>query len=282
MRTERIAQLELETTSLASDLAALPTLAWSRAYSHYICGGPWLSCMLWTSDGGTGDGVLTHYQGKASASWTEQALKLPAVRRLVERNFHLKQLKFVRLAILQPGSVIIPHRDLLELEAPLHRIHVPLVTDEHCLFTERNIVYRMRRGEVWFMDASDVHSVACFSSRDRVHLILDFDGDASASEFMSMPWTPGDGIPADCVVDRPRILASERAALLGLASILDERNHLKIVELVIHQHYRSDGGADFIWTTLLDIAARAPNARAAGLLRDAHRYFLMERSEVAA
>lgn len=277
MRTQRIAQLELEAERLALDLGLLPALELSTAYSHYICGGPWLSCMLWTIDGAAGDGELIHYQGAARPDWTPHAQRLPAVRRLIEHNFHLGKLKFARLAILLPGSVIIPHRDLLELDTPLHRLHVPLATDENSLFTERNIVYRMRRGEVWFMDASDVHSVACFSAQNRVHLILDFGDDAAVGEIMSIPHEAGDGIPSDCVVERPAIKPSERQALQGLSQILNERNYLKVVELVIHQHYRSNGGPNFVWSTLLDIAGSAPNQAAAELVREAHRYFLLER-----
>lgn len=279
MRTQRIARLALDTDQIGRDMELLPRLELSTAYSDYLCGGPWLSCVLWSVGAATGDGFLTHYEKSAVASWTPQVERLPAVRELVERNFHTRKLKFARLAMMLPGSVIIPHRDLLELDKPLHRLHVPLITDDNSFFSERNIVFRMRVGELWFLDASDVHSAACFSDRPRVHLILDFMDDACAEDIVSVPYAlNGGGIDDDCIVQRPALTAAERSALHALSELLDERNHRKIVELVIHQHYRADGGDEFTWRTLLDIAQRAPNRRAADLLREMHRYFLLERS----
>lgn len=279
MRTQRIAQIVTQTDRISADLATLEQLELSTAYSNYICGGPWLSCMLWSTDGGAGDGVLTHYDAGAGARWTPHAEALPAVRELIERNFKVAKLKFARLGILRPGSVIIPHRDLLELDAPLHRLHVPLATDENCMFTERNIVYHMRRGDVWFLDASDVHSVACFSERNRVHLILDFGDDARPEDIMCVPFELGAGIAPDCVIQRRPIRAAEREAMLALGEVLDERNYRKILELVIHQHYRADGGENFVWNTVLELAERSRAHEARDKLYEMHRYYLMERSD---
>jgi len=279
MRTQRIAQLDLDHDALERDMACFPTLELSTAYSDYLCGGPWISCMLWSADAATGDGFLTHYGKDRAANWTPQADRLPAVRRLIERNFHLEMLRFVRVAMIQPGSVIIPHRDLLELENPLHRLHVPLVTDQNSYFSERNIVFRMRTGELWFLDASDVHTAACFSERPRIHLILDFMHEARPEQIVATAFRLSDsGIDHSSVVPRPALTEAERSALLGLSALLDERNYRKIVELVVQQHYRRDGGENFVWNTLLEIAAHAPDRRAAELLHELHRYFLLERS----
>jgi len=278
VKTQRIAEIRLVVDELASDLKRLQEMRLSTAYSNYICGGPWLSCMVWALGGETGDGVLTHYEGRGSANWTRQSEQLPAVRALIEASFSTQKLKFARLGMLQPGSVIIPHRDLLELDAPLHRLHIPLQTDENCMFTERNIVYRMRPGEVWFLDASDVHSVACFSTRNRVHLILDFGEDATAEDIFAIKYTlPGD-ISQDCVLRRQPMTQAERQSLLGLSSVLNERNWRTVLDLVIRQHFRCDGGNGFVWETMLEIAANASDRAAAAIVHEMHHYYLMERS----
>ena len=279
MHTQRVALLDLSLDHLKRDIDLLPQLKLSTAYSNYLCGGPWLSYTLWSVDNVSGDGLITQHGKSNNAGWTPDADRLPVIRELIERNFQLQKLQFARLGMILPGSTIIPHRDLLELESDLHRVHVPLVTDERCFFSERSIVYRMGLGELWFLDASEEHSVACFSDRPRIHLILDFRVDASKDEILSFPVSSVTrGIDDDCIIQRPLLTDDQRSALRQLSALLDERNHRKVVELVTHQHFRSDGGIDFVWNTLLDIAERAPDQYAGDLLRQMHRYFLVDRS----
>ena len=277
MKTRRVAKLDLNQADLHDELSVIDRFEWSRAYSSYICGGPWLSCMLWTVSGEAGDGVITHYDHSRGLGLTEYGAQLPYLREIVERHFHLEALQFARLAILKPGSVIIPHKDLLELDAPMHRAHIPLITDDDSYFTEGDAVFNMRFGELWMLDAGDVHSAACLSETDRVHLILDFHGDATLEDITPHASGAPLGPPPDSIVDRASLPSSERAALLGLGEIMDVTNHRDVMRMVIKHHYKRDGGPGFVWSMLLEIADQCPDAHAAERIRALHRYFLTER-----
>lgn len=275
MRTHRLGAVDLELPKIAADLRTFVTLPLSTAYSDYLCGGPWLSCAVWGPPTVT-DGLIEH-AGEAPSGWTAAAEQLPAVRALIQREFQLAKLRFARLAMVSAGSVIIPHRDLLELSAPLHRFHVPLRTDGGSVFAEDRHVFHMAQGELWALDAANVHSVSCSSAEPRIHLILDYADDAGPDEMSRLAPSPSSGIPPAARVDRPPLTPAQQASLSALATVLSLDNHRTIIELVTRQFYASDVGLDFVWATLRDIADRAPDQRGAARLRELEDYFLLRR-----
>ena len=135
MRTHYVGSVSLDEARLAKDLDRCLSLPWSEAYSDYVFGGSWKSCMLWARGGDAGDGVVTNYAYDQSPTFTENAEQLPYLRELVERTADLTRLNFVRLALVA-RSVIIPHRDLLVLSVladdvrNAHRMHIPLATND--------------------------------------------------------------------------------------------------------------------------------------------------------
>ena len=278
MKTQRVGRVELDHTGIERDLAVFALLPLSTAYSNYLCGGPWLSCALWAPNNAAGNGFIDQIQGDDQAGWTPDALQLPAVRRFIESQFQLGKLKFARLAMMNPGSVIIPHRDLLELASPLHRFHVPLRTDRGSLFAEGRHVFHMRQGEIWSLDASDEHSVLCASTMPRIHLILDYRDDAAPDETSYIPPRSDSGIPRDALIVRPPLTPGQRAALAGLAGLLSLDNHRTVIELVARQLYVSDVEIGFVWATLADLAERAADRAATERLRELEQYFRLERS----
>src|SRR5262245_8928730 len=140
-RTRYVTTIRLDADPLTKDLEHTATFRYSEAYSDYLIGGPWKDCVLWAALGGdSGDAV------------------------------DLTRLNFVRLVPIA-STVIIPHRDLLELtDLPengrnAHRVHIPLITNDNGFFSEANTAYRMKEGDIWFLDASQIHSVASFSNQ---------------------------------------------------------------------------------------------------------------------
>lgn len=285
MHTLRFGNIDLDEQRLAKDLSSAAEFEYSYAYSNYICGGPWRSCMLWSVGGDTGSGLVTEYDHDRASSKTPCADEVPYLMEVIEHTFDLTHLNFVRLALLSPGSVIIPHKDLLELnrisdpQRNAHRVHVPLRTDADCYFTQDNIVYRMKAGEIWFFDSSTEHSAACFSGTDRLHLMLDFtDVEDPLALIKSSPSSPeSDGIPPEAVIPRPKLTDIERETLLSLANIVDIHNYRDILGLVIKTHYRKDGGPDFIWDTMLKIGARSGDKAADAKIHELHEYFVISR-----
>lgn len=284
MRTHYVATTQLDEAPLAKDLEQTDSFVWSEAYSDYLFGGAWKSCMLWTRGGDTGDGVVANYDHAQPSTFTPYGDQLPYLRGLITSIADLDRLNFVRLAKVTNG-VGLPHRDLLELgELPddtrnAHRMHIPLATNEECFFTEGNTVYRMRRGEVWFLNAAVIHSVAVLSNEPRIHLMLDFVDRPSAKSLVTIDGAGEDaGIPADRVVKRPPLTDAGHAGLLRLADVLTMDTFNEIFSIVIKKNLRYDGGEDFVWNTIIDIARASQDAALLRHATELRRYYTLERS----
>jgi hypothetical protein len=284
MRTQYIATIPLDATRLAKDIEQSASFRYSEAYSNYLIGGPWKSCMLWATGGDSGDGVLTNYQYDQASTFTEYGRQMPYVQEIIESTADLSRLNFVRMAVFS-NSVIVPHRDFLELnELPddarsTHRLHIPLVTHQECYFSEDNTVYRMREGEVWYFDASQIHSVASLVNAPRIHLIFDFNDRPGADSLVTVPDEGrGPGIPADKAVARPPLAAADRADLRKLADVLTMDNFAEVFSIVIKKHFRYDGGDDFAWDTMTGLARDCKDPEVLPHTEELRRYYTLERS----
>jgi hypothetical protein len=284
MRTHYVADTPVDDVRLAKDLEHSDSLPWSEAHSDYLSRGAYKSCMLWTPGGADGDGVVTKYDHHQPGAFTEYGNQLPYLRELISTVVDLDRLNFVRLAKVQ-NSAAMPHRDLLELsDIPddtrnAHRAHIPLATNENCFFSEGNTVYRMRRGEIWFLDASVIHSLAVLSTEARIHLMLDFVNAPSEKPLITIPGHSADaGIPEDRIVKRPPVTDADRASLLRLADVMTMETVDEIFSIVIKKHYRYDGGDDFVWSTMIDIARACEDTETLPHIEELRRYFTIERS----
>ena len=83
----------------------------------------------------------------------------------------VRQAMFTRL---RADSEIGRHRDRGKLTAKTHRIHVPIITNPHCVFGIEDEVKHLGAGEIWVIDNVDrFHSVVNKGTQNRTHLILD-------------------------------------------------------------------------------------------------------------
>jgi hypothetical protein len=83
-------------------------------------------------------------------------------------------LQAVRLMKLSPGSVIKPHRDHdLAAEYGKARLHIPVATNPAVEFWLNGERVVLQEGECWYLDLSQVHSVANRGAADRTHLVVD-------------------------------------------------------------------------------------------------------------
>lgn len=233
--------------------------------------------MLWSSGGDAGDGFIVNYDADTPAGKTEYARRLPYLSELVEQSFDLRHLTFARLAVIS-DSVIIPHKDLLEYGKLLHRVHVPLITNDACFFSEGNVVYRMRFGEVWFFDAARMHSAASFSEQERVHLMLDFEDVEDPLRVLNFRHEGAGDIPPESVRPRGAMTDADRESLMSLASVINIDNYRDVFSIVIKKHYVKDGGEEFIWDTFMQIADASHDPQVAAKARDLRQYFLVKRS----
>lgn len=98
---------------------------------------------------------------------------VPYVRELIERRIPAPPMRCL-LARLSPKAVIAPHIDRADYFDKTLRLHFPIQTDDAVVMFSRGLVYRMRPGEVWVLNNSNVHAVVSDWDRPRTHLICDF------------------------------------------------------------------------------------------------------------
>jgi hypothetical protein len=284
MQTQMLGQLDIAGPGLLNDVAQCAKFRYSEHYSEFLCSGAWKSCMLWAPGGDAGDDVIAHYDTGAVPQITECGKQLSFLRDIIERVFAVDRLVFARIAVMS-GSVGIPHRDYIELDdlpetkRPACRLHLPLVTSDDCYFTEDNVIFRMKFGEVWVLDVSRVHSSAVLSELQRMHLILDFNQTANPAQLVKFPVKSRPGIPEDSVCHRDPLSEREREDILSLAPIVDLDNLRDAFGIVVKKHYRKDGGQNFVWGTLDQIAQRHGDAAVRKRIQELHQYFTMERSD---
>lgn len=285
MPSQLLGSVAIDQTMLQRDIERSSGFEYFDPYPEFLRGRPWRSCVLWAAGGEVGDGVITHYDLREPPAFTTYGKLLPYVRCLIEETFDLDHLLFARLAVMT-DAVLIPHRDYVEFaDAPPseragHRIHIPLVTDETCLFSEDDVVFHMRGGELWFLDAARRHSAAVLSGIDRIHLILDFDAAGDRSGVLRVgTGDPAPGIPASHVPDRPSLPDEERAQLVTLSTIIDLENLRDVFAILVKKHFRWDGGDDFVWRTMHEIARRSGRPEVRAELERLHRHFLLTRDE---
>jgi hypothetical protein len=284
MRTQLVGTLELDQARLLADLERSTKFHYSEPYTEFLCGRPWKSLMLFTPGGTADDDVISHYDSAKDSSFTTHGEQLPYIRKVIEKFFAVEHMTFARLAVMRE-NVMLPHCDYVELSDPfaqrraVHRMHLVLATSKDCLFTEADVVYQMNVGEVWFLDATRPHGAGVLSDFRRVHLLLDFADVAQPGKLLNFAVTPSADIPASSIRSRPAISYPERATLLSLASIADMDNLREIFGIVIKTHYRNDGGADFVWDTMGEIARLSNDDAIIAEVARLHKHCILERDE---
>jgi hypothetical protein len=79
----------------------------------------------------------------------------------------------IMLAKLLGKSEVLTHIDVSRILQISHRIHVPMITSEHVIFTIDNEPYQMKAGEVYEVNNVRPHNVVNNGENDRTHLIID-------------------------------------------------------------------------------------------------------------
>lgn len=77
-------------------------------------------------------------------------------------------------ARLQAGGVISDHMDGAVALRMVHRIHIPIVTNEKVHFFINDIDHKFNVGDVIEIDNTRYHSVRNDGDQDRIHLIVDY------------------------------------------------------------------------------------------------------------
>lgn len=84
------------------------------------------------------------------------------------------EVKSVRLMRLQPGASIKPHKDDgLAAELGEARLHLPLQTDAELYFYVAGHRVPMQPGELWYINANEMHWVENKGQQSRINLVID-------------------------------------------------------------------------------------------------------------
>jgi hypothetical protein len=78
------------------------------------------------------------------------------------------------LTRLNPGGLIKPHKDKGPITHKTHRVHLPITTNNRCIFTVGDAAINLKPGDIWIIDNTDqYHSVENLGTSPRIHLIVD-------------------------------------------------------------------------------------------------------------
>lgn len=283
MRTQMLGRVAIDQPRLLEELELSRDFQYAEQYPEFQSGQPWKTCMLWSCGGEVGDGIIAHYDTSQPAQPTIYGEQLPYLRKLVEESVAVEHLLFCRLVVMT-NAVLLPHRDFLEFtEKPAearaaHRLHIPLATNENCLFMENNTTYRMFFGEIWSLDVSQMHSAAVLSDTRRIHLIMDF-ADVPDGALLRTEQIPCDGIPEGHEVVRPVLCDREREAIGALSGVVDAENLAEVFGIVIRKNYRRDGGDRFAWDAMTEIARSSGKSAIAARIDELYTLCMLERNE---
>ncbi|WP_410594763.1 aspartyl/asparaginyl beta-hydroxylase domain-containing protein [Amycolatopsis sp. lyj-23] len=287
MRSHLVGTIQLDHDKVADELDASRRLEFHEPYEEFICGRTTAGegqLMLYTPGGEVGDGIIANYDPDAPPGFTEHGRRLPYVASLMEQALAMEHVRFARVVCMK-SNVLVPHRDYVEFESvstesrPMHRLHIPLITNEHCMFSDNNTVYRMKAGEVWFLDATQVHTAAALTTLPRMHLIVDFADVPDRADLLRIDLAPTQEIPERSLVTRPPLSEAERAALHGLAWLVTETSILDMFGIIAKTHFRRDGGEDFFWNTVANIRDRLTDSGLAAHLDNLHSYYVQSRGK---
>lgn len=170
LKSQRLTVLPIDSYDLDSELSVVDNHEYKGEYDA-LTFGAW-SCHVLANGSGTESDIAFRPHGDR-LTLTELGRQLPNIMSLVTDHFSLDRLQWVRVFSLRDG-VMAPHVDFLEFEEPGTRLQIPLRTSEESLHSENDIVYHLRRGEVWKIHTTDPHSAGSTSGTARLSLCLDF------------------------------------------------------------------------------------------------------------
>jgi len=82
----------------------------------------------------------------------------------------------VQIPILYGRGIITPHIDAHQDMNYVHRIHIPLITNEKVIFTVGDQKFYLKKGEIVEVNNCNLHGVVNYNPEDhqRLHIIVDF------------------------------------------------------------------------------------------------------------
>ena len=267
-----IGQVALDDARLSADIATLLTFPFNSGYSDYARGNPgWQNCVLMNESGDPSDIDFGGYDGEPEA--TPLLGQLPYLAELLARTWKMEHLLWARIFICEDG-MLIPHRDYLDLpEDEFTRVHIPLQLGDASLHSEEGNVYRMRKGEVWFIDGTVNHSAYSYDGAPRIYLTADLRSGVAFEDLFVDKTTAVSNVRPD-IVALPPLPSNFDATLDDMAAILAPETMDDIVGALskIHFNHQAPCGDAYEW--LIDVASRAEDETLVDMAKDKRKFFL--------
>lgn len=238
-----------------------------------------MNCSLWNASGDEFDTMYRDFDYPARQ--TKYGRQLPYIDSIIRENFTFNYLKMVRMRSLIDG-IVIPHKDFVEVGEHIpqcFRVFIALEDNEEAFHSDEQAVFRMRKGEIWFLDAAIVHAAANFSNKSRVHLCLDyiFPEKFSPADIFVNPnlYTPE---LAPLIISREKPPSNfEESLILTFTKTISKHNMKDIVSLLSKMHFymQVPVGACYDW--LVEIARRSGDSAILKKAEHLRTYLIIDR-----
>lgn len=279
LKTGPLGRVSWDFNEIDATIAIANQAPMNPAYDEYALSadpgksGIWASQILANWSGDDRDGLSKEYEG--SARWTALGNSLPYLQFKVKDLFHTEHLKSARLFWAASGFIR-AHRDYIEFARGWTRIHLPLKSNPLCMNSEDAVVYRMRPGEVWFLDGRHPHAGGCFGPEKRVHLVLDFDPAIPIEDLFRDKHVMAAHVEP-LYIQRPPLTPEILEKLIeGLALTMRTVSYASVDQLIqlLPFTYSIDTGQTY--TILIKVAQRSGDQELLKKALEAEKYFLGE------
>ncbi|PEA53854.1 proline hydroxylase [Bacillus pseudomycoides] len=204
--------------------------------------GYWMNNSLWNASNDKHDTMYRDFDH--AAQQTEYGKQLPYVNALLEEYFTFDNLKMVRTRNLV-DAMVIPHKDFVEFSHSTKqrfRVFLALEDNKKAFHSDEEAVFRIRKGEIWFLDAAIGHAAANFSKDSRVFLCLDyiFEGDFDPSDIFKNKKTYNRDLDR-FIVQREKLGEKfEEELITSLSKVISRINFRDVVFFLSKIHFEKD------------------------------------------
>lgn len=267
-----IGRVGLDQDRLDADIDTLLTFPFNRGYSDYARGNPgWQNCVLMNHSGDPADIVFGGHDGPPVA--TPLLEQLPYIQDLLAATWNIEHLLWARIFMCEDG-MLIPHRDYLDLpEDEFTRAHIPLQLGSASMHSEQGTVYRMRKGEVWFIDGTVNHSAYSYDAAPRIYLSADLRAGVPFDELFVDPAIAVDGVEPD-LVQLPALPDDFDVTIEGLSKVLGPDNIQDVIAVLSKVHFSHSAQCGDTYEWLIDAATRTGDDQLVEKAKETRKFFL--------
>ncbi|MGW4423386.1 aspartyl/asparaginyl beta-hydroxylase domain-containing protein [Streptosporangium sp. NPDC004631] len=278
MASRILGRIPLDDERLAADIATLTRVPAPQEPYEVFTTGRWVNFNLWNASGQHDDGFFYGHKQVAGRA-TEILDGLPYLGELLTTWFNTDLLTMVRARNVVEWSII-PHRDFLESGPAKNffRVLIFLEDNEHAVNSDEDMVFHMRRGEVWFLDSAQIHAGMNISSRSRWSLCLDFKaGEDFSPRDVFARADDYDPTIQPALVKREPASADLPDRLLALSSVVSRDNIKDIAFMLGKLHLTQEIPIDASWEWLIEITRASGDPELLDIAERGRTFFLHSR-----